>query len=123
PTLFRSEPKSLVLGNGRPFYVSIKNPKIFNLKENLSLRSGGLEFNIKEKLPSYPATPPFYIKNGTALVSVTEKIETLVTDFTDSGIRLVEFVTQRGKNWKFVYDILLQLKNPRKIDVTMLCDN
>jgi len=121
--LGKEEPKSLVLGNGRPFYVSIKNPKIFNLKENLSLRSGGLEFNIKEKLPSYPATPPFYIKNVRALVSVTEKIETLVTDFTDSGIKLVEFVTQRGKNWKFVYDILLKLKNPRKIELTMLCDN
>src|SRR4029078_12036070 len=108
PTLFRSEPKSLVLGNGRPFYVSIKNPKIFNLKENLSLRSGGLEFNIEDKLPSYPATPPFYIKNVRVLDSVTEQIKTLVTDFTYSGIKLVEFVTQRGKNWKFVYDIQLK---------------
>jgi tRNA U54 and U55 pseudouridine synthase Pus10 len=122
--LGKEEPKSLVLGNGRPFYVSIKNPKIFTLKENLSVRSGGLEFNIKDKLPSYPATPPFYIKSVKALVSVTEKIETLVSDFTsNSGIKLVEFVTQRGKNWKFVYDIQLKLKNRRKIELTMLCDN
>jgi tRNA pseudouridine synthase 10 len=122
--LGKEEPESLVLGNGRPFYVSIKNPKIFTLRENLSLRSGGLEFKIKDKLPSYPATPPFYIKNVRALVSVREKIETLVFDFThDSGIKLIEFITPRGKNWKFVYDIQLKLKNRRKIELTMICDN
>jgi tRNA U54 and U55 pseudouridine synthase Pus10 len=122
--LGKEEPKSLVLGNGRPFYVSIKNSKIFSLKENFSIRSGGLIFNIKERLSTYPAAPPFYIKKVKALVSVSDKIVTLNFDFiNNSGIMLVEFVGQRGKNWKFVYDMQVKLKSSRKFELTMICDN
>lgn len=122
--LGKEEPKSLVLGNGRPFYVSIKNSKIFSLKENFSIRSSGLAFNIKERLPTYPATPPFYIKKVKALVSVSDKIVTSNFDFTNNtGIMLVEFVGQRGKNWKFVYDMQVKLKSSRKFELTIICDN
>ena len=122
--LGKEEPKSLVLGNGRPFYVSIKNSKIFSLKENFSIRSGGLVFNIKERLSTYPAAPPFYIKKVKALVSVRDKIVTLNFDFINSsGIMLVEFVGQRGKNWKFVYDMQVKLKSSRRFELTMICDN
>ena len=122
--LGKEELRSLVLGNGRPFYVSIKNSKIFNLKENFSIRSSGLVFNIKERLPTYPAAPPFYIKKVKALVSVSDKIVTLDFDFIhEAGIMLVEFVAQRGKNWKFVYDMQGKLKSPRKFELTMICDN
>lgn len=122
--LGKEEPKSLVLGNGRPFYVSIKNSKIFSLKENFSIRSGGLVFNIKERLSTYPAAPPFYIKKVKALVSVSDKIVTLNFDFiNNSGIMLVEFVGQRGKNWKFVYDMQVKLKSSRRFELTMICDN
>jgi Predicted pseudouridylate synthase len=122
--LGKEEPRSLVLGNGRPFYVLIKNSKIFNLNENFSIRSSGLVFNIKERLPTYPAAPPFYIKKVKALVSVSDKIVTLVFDFNNNaGIMLVEFVGQRGKNWKFVYDMQVKLKNSRKFELTMICDN
>jgi tRNA pseudouridine(54/55) synthase len=122
--LGKEEPKSLVLGNGRPFYVSIKNSKIFSLKENFSIRSGGLVFNIKERLSTYPAAPPFYIKKVKALVSVSDKIVTLNFDFiNNSRIMLVEFVGQRGKNWKFVYDMQVKLKSSRRFELTMICDN
>ena len=122
--LGKEEPKSLVLGNGRPFYVSIKNSKIFSLKENFSIRSGGLVFNIKERLSTYPAAPPFYIKKVKALVSVSDKMVTLNFDFiNNSGIMLVEFVGQRGKNWKFVYDMQVKLKSSRRFELTMICDN
>ena len=122
--LGKEEPRSLVLGNGRPFYVLIKNSKIFNLNENFSIRSSGLVFNIKERLPTYPAAPPFYIKKVKALVSVSDKIVTLDFDFNNNaGIMLVEFVGQRGKNWKFVYDMQVKLKNSRKFELTMICDN
>lgn len=122
--LGKEEPRSLVLGNGRPFYVSIKNSKIFSLKENFSIRSSGLVFNIKERLPTYPAAPPFYIKKVKALVSVSDKIVTLNFDFiNNTGIMLVEFVGQRGKNWKFVYDMQVKLKSSRKFELTMICDN
>jgi tRNA U54 and U55 pseudouridine synthase Pus10 len=122
--LGKEEPRSLVLGNGRPFYVSIKNSKIFSLKENFSIRSSGLVFNIKERLPTYPAAPPFYIKKVKALVSVSAKIVTLNFDFiNNTGIMLVEFVGQRGKNWKFVYDMQVKLKSSRRFELTMICDN
>jgi len=122
--LGKEEPRSLVLGNGRPFYVSIKNSKIFSLKENFSIRSSGLVFNIKERLPTYPAAPPFYIKKVKALVSVSDKIVTLNFDFiNNTGIMLVEFVGQRGKNWKFVYDMQVKLKSSRRFELTMICDN
>jgi len=122
--LGKEEPRSLVLGNGRPFYVSIKNSKIFSLKENFSIRSSGLVFNIKERLSTYPAAPPFYIKKVKALVSVSDKIVTLNFDFiNNSGIMLVEFVGQRGKNWKFVYDMQVKLKSSRRFELTMICDN
>lgn len=122
--LGKEEPRSLVLGNGRPFYVSIKNSKIFNLKETFSIRSSGLVFNIKDRLPTYPAVPPFYIKKAKALVSVSDKIVTLDFDFiNNAGIMLVEFVGQRGNNWKFVYDMQGNLKSPRKFELTMICDN
>jgi len=122
--LGKEEPRSLVLGNGRPFYVSIKNSKIFSLKEHFSIRSSGLVFNIKERLPTYPAAPPFYIKKVKALVSVSDKIVTLDFDFiNNTGIMLVEFVGQRGKNWKFVYDMQVKLKSSRKFELTMICDN
>jgi tRNA pseudouridine synthase 10 len=122
--LGKEEPRSLVLGNGRPFYVSIKNSKIFSLKENFSIRSSGLVFNIKERLPTYPAAPPFYIKKVKALVSVSDKIVTLNFDFiNNTGIMLVEFVGQRGKNWKFVYEMQVKLKSSRRFELTMICDN
>lgn len=122
--LGKEEPRSLVLGNGRPFYVSIKNSKIFSLKENFSIRSGGLVFNIKERLSTYPAAPPFYIKKVKALISVSAKIVTLNFDFiNNTGIMLVEFVGQRGKNWKFVYDMQVKLKSSRRFELTMICDN
>lgn len=122
--LGKEEPRSLVLGNGRPFYVSIKNSKIFSLKENFSIRSSGLVFNIKERLPTYPAAPPFYIKKVKALVSVSDKIVTLNFDFiNNTGIMLVEFVGQRGKNWKFVYDMQVKLKSSRRFELAMICDN
>jgi tRNA U54 and U55 pseudouridine synthase Pus10 len=122
--LGKEEPRSLVLGNGRPFYVSIKNSKIFSLKEHFSIRSSGLLFNIKERLPTYPAAPPFYIKKVKALVSVSDKIVTLDFDFiNNTGIMLVEFVGQRGKNWKFVYDMQVKLKSSRRFELAMICDN
>lgn len=122
--LGKEEPRSLVLGNGRPFYVSIKNSKIFDLKENFSIGSSGLVFNIKDRLPTYPAAPPFYIKKVKVLFSVSDKIVTLDFDFIhNTGIMLVEFVTQRGKIWKFVYDMQVKLKSQGKFELTMICDN
>lgn len=122
--LGKEEPRSLVLGNGRPFYVSIKNSKIFSLKENFTICSSGLEFHIKDRLSTYPAAHPIYIKKVKALVSVSDKVETQDFDFiNNTGIMLVEFETPRGKNWKFIYDIQTKLKSPRRFELTMICDN
>lgn len=120
----KEEPESLVLGNGRPFYVTIKNSKILNLKHSISIQSNGILFKLIEKVRAMPTSTPPFVKKVLTLVSFQEKLRK--TDFknlTDSGILIVELVGRKSKNWKFIYQMDFKVKTQRKIELTITCDN
>lgn len=120
----KEEPESLVLGNGRPFYVTIKNSKIVSFKQSLSIQSNGILFKLIEKVRSLPTSTPLYVKKVLILVSFQENLKTVdFRNFADSGILIVELVNRRNKNWKFIYEMDLKLKTPRKLELTITCDN
>lgn len=120
----KEEPESLVLGNGRPFYVTIKNSKIVSFKQRLSIQSNGILFKFIEKVRSLPTSTPLYVKKVMNLVSFQEKLKPIdFRNFTDTGILIVELINRKNKNWKFVYAMDLKLRTPRKLELTITCDN
>jgi tRNA pseudouridine synthase 10 len=122
--LGKEEPESLVLGNGRPFYVTIKNSKIISFEREFSFRSNGFIFDINEKLPTLPKTAPFYVKKVRTLVTFDENLKSSdLKIINDSGIRIIESASKRNKNWKFIYQMQSKLKNRKKLDLLIICDN
>jgi tRNA U54 and U55 pseudouridine synthase Pus10 len=120
----KEEPESLVLGNGRPFYVTIKNSKIINFKQSLSIQSNGILFKLIEKVRSLPTSTPLCVKKVLTLVSFQEKLRTNdFGKFIDSGILIVELVNRKNKNWKFIYQMDFKVKTRKKIELTIICDN
>ncbi|HEX7275128.1 MAG TPA: hypothetical protein VF248_05900 [Nitrososphaeraceae archaeon] len=120
----KEEPESLVLGNGRPFYVSIKNSRIISFKHGLSIQSNGMLFKLLEKVSALPNSAPLYAKKVLALVSFRDKIGTIdFKNLADSGIIIVEIVKRKSKNWKLIYQIDFRVKNQRKLELIMTCDN
>lgn len=122
--LGKEEPESLVLGNGRPFYVSIKNSKIISFKHDFSIQSKGMIFEINEKVRALPISSPDYVKKVKAIVSFQENLRASdLKEINDSGIRIIEFVNKRGKNWKFIYHMQFKFKTRKKLQCTIICDN
>ncbi|HZO11477.1 MAG TPA: THUMP domain-containing protein [Nitrososphaeraceae archaeon] len=120
----KEEPVSLVLGNGRPFYVTIKNSKLISFKLGFSIRSNGLIFNIKERLPILPKATPVYIKKVRTLVTCEDSLKSSdLKLIDDSGIRIVESYNKRYKSWKFIYQMQSELKTQKKFELIILCDN
>jgi len=120
----KEEPESLVLGNGRPFYVAIKNSKIINFNHSISIQSNGILFKLIEKVRALPTSTPHFIKKVLTLVSFQEKLRpTDFSNFTDSGILIVELVGRKNKNWKFIYQMDFKVKTQKKIELTITCDN
>lgn len=65
--------ESLVLGNGRPFFLHISNPRIRSLKTNLKFRANGICATISGKLNSLPEVPvQFVTKTKIVIHSWTE---------------------------------------------------
>lgn len=122
--LGKEEPESLVLGNGRPFYVSIKNSKIISFKHDFSIQSKGMIFEINEKVRALPISSPDYVKKVKAIVSFQENLRASdLKEINDSGIRIIEFINKRGKNWKFIYHMQFKFKTRKKLQCTIICDN
>jgi tRNA pseudouridine synthase 10 len=122
--LGKEEPESLVLGSGRPFYISIKNSKLVSFKHEFSIRSNGLILNIKEKLKALPKTVPFYAMKVRTLVSCEDNLKASVLKLVnDSGIRIVELTSTRTKNWKFIYQMKSIMRGQKKLELIILCDN
>lgn len=120
----KEEPVSLVLGNGRPFYVTIKNSKLISFKLGFSIRSNGLIFNIKERLPILPKATPVYIKKVRTLVTCEDSLKSSdLKLIDDSGIRIVESYNKKYKSWKFIYQMQSELKTQKKFELIILCDN
>jgi tRNA pseudouridine synthase 10 len=120
----KEEPESLVLGNGRPFYVSIKNSKLISFKHGLSIRSNGLKFNIIQKLPTLPITAPFYVEKVRTLVTCEGNLKSSdLKLINDSGIRIIESANKRNKSWKFIYLMQSKLRSEKKFELIIVCDN
>lgn len=120
----KEEPESLVLGNGRPFYVSIKNSKKISFKQGLLIQSNGILFKLIEKVRALPTSAPLYVKKVMTLVSFQEKLRTSdIKNFTDSGIMIVEIVSRKSKSWKLIYQMDIKVKTQRKLELTITCDN
>jgi tRNA pseudouridine synthase 10 len=122
--LGKEEPESLVLGKGRPFYVTIKNSKLISFKHEFSIQSNGLIFNIKEKLPILPKATPFYIKKVRTLVTCEDNLKSSdLKLINDSGIRIIQSYSKRYKSWKFIYQMQSELKSQKKFELIIVCDN
>ena len=120
----KEEPESLFLGNGRPFYVTIKNSKLISFKHGFSIRSNGLIFNIKERLPILPKATPVYIKKVRTLVTCEDSLKSSdLKSIDDSGITIVESYNKRYKSWNFIYQMQSELKTRKKFELIILCDN
>jgi tRNA pseudouridine synthase 10 len=122
--LGKEEAESLVLGNGRPFYVTIKNSKIVSFKHDLSIRSDGITFNMNKKVSALPTYPPLYINKVRSFVSCKENLKSSdLKLINDAGIRIIEFSNKRNKNWKLIYQMQGKLKSQKKLELLILCDN
>jgi tRNA pseudouridine synthase 10 len=122
--LGKEEPESLVLGKGRPFYVSIKNSKKINFKQSLSIQSNGILFKLLEKVSAMPTSAPLYAKKVLTLISFQDKMGAIdLKNLSDSGIIIVELVKRKNKNWKLIYQMDFKVKNQRKLELIMTCDN
>ena len=122
--LGKEEPESLVLGNGRPFYVLIKNSKIISFKNDFSIQSKSMIFEINEKVRALPISSPGYVKKVKTIVSLQENLRASeLKEINDSGIRIIEIVNRRSKNWKFIYHMEFKFKTQKRLQFTITCDN
>jgi tRNA pseudouridine synthase 10 len=120
----KEEPESLVLGNGRPFYLIIKNSKIINFSHSISIQSSGILFKLIEKVRSLPTSTPICVKKVLTVVSFQENIgRNDFGNFADLGILIVELAGRKNKNWKFIYQMDFKVKSAKKLELTITCDN
>jgi tRNA pseudouridine synthase 10 len=116
----REDEGSLVLGKGRPFYMTIKNPRK-TLKKKLRIEFEGLTLLIFEKE---------YIQTG--YINYINKIKTYVNCEDDkfnvsalnrAGPMCVGFKNKGKMDYKIVYVMKVVKTSTKKFEILMLCDN
>ena len=113
----REDEGSLVLGKGRPFYVTIKNPrKIF--RKNLRIDFGGLLLLIYERQIFQTA----YINKVKIYVNCEDdKFD--ISPLNATGPLCIGFKSKGKRDYKILYFMNVAKTSTKKFEIIMFCDN
>jgi tRNA pseudouridine synthase 10 len=115
--------ESLVLGNGRPFFVQISNPKTRSIPKDLNFGSDGVSVNIMRILPHLPVSQIPFIAKTQIFVNCKLAIK------NDSLINLgglrgkfVEFKSKTKMIQKQIYSSEVQRINDKELILDIIAD-
>ena len=113
----REDEGSLVLGKGRPFYVTIKNPrKIF--RKNLRIDFGGLLLLIYER----EIFQTGYINKVKIYVNCEDdKFD--ISPLNATGPLCIGFKNKGKRDYKILYFMNVAKTSTKKFEIIMFCDN
>jgi tRNA pseudouridine synthase 10 len=117
------DPSSLVLGNGRPFFMHISNPKIKSLRTNLKFRTNGVVTTISGILEHLPKLPIQFITKTKILVHSS----TNVSKFDLRKLKVlknsvVKFEIKSRIVKKKIYSVKIRQINEKEFTLTLIAD-
>jgi tRNA pseudouridine synthase 10 len=121
----REDKESLVLGKGRPFYATLKNPRRRYLKHDLRFESNDIRVRIHKEPAFLPRHLPPLINKIRVVVSCgeNEKIEsTELKVLNKKEIICVKFLNKNANNIKLIYSMSARHLDMRRFLLTMICD-
>ena len=121
----KEDKESLVLGKGRPFYATLKNPRRRYLKHDLRFESNDISVRIRKEPALLPRYLPPLINKIRVVVSCgdNEKIEpTELKVLNKKEIICVKFLNKNAYNIKLIYSMSARHLDMNRFVLTMICD-
>jgi tRNA U54 and U55 pseudouridine synthase Pus10 len=121
----KEDRNSLVLGKGRPFYATMKNPKKRFLKRDLHLGSNDIRIKISKNPILMPSSLPTFISRIRMIVScgVGEKfVPSDLVGLNNNNIFCVSFTNRQTVVVKLVYSMRARKIDQNRFSLTVICD-
>ena len=121
----REDKESLVLGKGRPFYATMKNPRRRYLKHNLRFESNDIHVKIHREPALLPRHLPPFINKIRVVVSCGDKEKIAPSELkvlNKKEIVCVRFLNKRAYTVKLIYSMSARHLDRRRFVLTMVCD-
>jgi tRNA pseudouridine synthase 10 len=116
---------SLVLGGGRPFFATLKNPKRRYLKHHLRFQIGKTSVTVNKHPTNIPRQLPTFINKIRAVVASEYNEQFSSSDMrvlNNKGILCVAFANKKSLAIKLIYSMRARVVNVRKFVLTIVCD-
>ncbi len=117
--------ESLVLGKGRPFFATMKNPIRRYLKHDIRFETKDIHVKI-DKDPTYiPRRLPSFINKIRVVISCGDKEKIVPSDLqmlNKSEIICVRFLNKKAYAVKLIYSMSAKQLDGRRFVLTMVCD-
>jgi tRNA pseudouridine synthase 10 len=123
--LGKEDKNSLVLGGGRPFFATLKNPKRRYLKHNLRFQIGKISVTVNKHPTNIPRQLPTFINKIRAVVACEDKEQFSSLDLrvlNSKGILCVGFANKKSFAIKLIYSMRARAVSVRKFILTIVCD-
>jgi tRNA pseudouridine synthase 10 len=123
--LGKEDDSSLVLGRGRPFFATLKNPKRRYLKHNLQFQIGKISVNVDKRPTVLPRQLPTFINKMRVVVACEDNAQLSSSDMrvlNNKGIVCVGFANKNSRAVKLIYSMHAKIVTVRKFVLTMVCD-
>ena len=123
--LGKEDKDSLVLGGGRPFFATLKNPKRRYLKHHLRFQIGKTSVTVNKNPTNIPRQLPTFINKIRAVVACEDNEQFSTSDIrvlNNKGILCVGFANKKSWGIKLVYSMRARVVNLRKFVLTIVCD-
>lgn len=123
--LGKEDKESLVLGAGRPFFATLKNPKRRYLKHNLRFQIGNVSVTVNRNPTLIPRQLPSFINKIRAIVDCEDNEQISSSDMTvlnKKGILCVGYTNKKSCAMKLIYSMRARVISRRKFTLTLVCD-
>ncbi len=123
--LGKEDKDSLVLGRGRPFFATMKNPKKRFLKHDLQMGSNDICIKISRNPVIMPARLPAFISRIRAIVSCGLNEEIIPSDLVglnNNDILCVSFSNRQTLVIKLVYSMRAKKIDRKRFSLTVVSD-
>lgn len=124
--LGKEDDDSLVLGKGRPFFATLKNPKRRFLKHDLNISSGNILIKIRKNPIRMPNRLLGFVFKVRVQVSCggNDRISSIdLSHLNKKDIFCVGFDNKNTHNIKLVYSMRAKVIDDRRFSVTLICDS
>lgn len=114
---------SLVSGSGRPFFVSLSNPKVRMLKNSLNIDTPEISATVEAKPISVPQSPIRFLTKTKIIVESANRItENNLEELNLLNNATIKFQNKKKTITKKVYSVKTRMINHNRFVLTLLAD-